>query len=305
MLSFEEFKVYVEDHITDYLPESYGEAEVTMHDVTKNNGLVCHGVTVRAEGQAGGPTVYLDEPYEKYKYEGNLDLVVESLAQTVVNNAFPKEFEGLAAEFKDFDVIKHRIIAVVVNADMNYDLLTRAPHKRLVGDLVAIYKVKIDMTEHDMSTCTILNQHKALWDVSDEELHEIAMKNTELLMPPIVKDMEDVIRGIMEDDMAADEVCADLVGIPEDKRMIVVSNTAGLNGAGVIFYKNNILNSLIDRLGDKIYILPSSVHEVIVIRGDSEDVETLEAMVKEINASEVQLTDILSDHVYMFDAKTQ
>lgn len=307
MLSFEEFQIYVEDHIERYLPEDLGQVEISRHEIVKNNGLKLNGITVRAEGSDGGPTVYLNEPYENYKEEGDLDKVIISLAKTIEDNRLPKEFEGLAAEFKNFDQIKNRIVMVVVNADMNYELLKKVPHKRMVGDLAAIYKVRIDTSESGLSTCTITHAHKALWGISDAELHNIAMENSRILMPPVATYMEDILVGLMgyESKEEAMEESPEIFEIPEDKRMIVISNTDKLYGAGVIFYENSILETLTDKLGDKIYILPSSVHEVIAIRGDNNDVEAMESIVKDINANEVQLTDVLSDYVYMYDAQTK
>ncbi|MBQ7925064.1 MAG: hypothetical protein IJ335_02090, partial [Lachnospiraceae bacterium] len=61
-----------------------------------------------------------------------------------------------------------------------------------------------------------------------------------------------------------------------------------------------------DKLGmawkGKFYILPSSVHEVILLKDDGEESPSkLQEMVREINQCEVDPTEVLSDSIYHYD----
>jgi len=49
-----------------------------------------------------------------------------------------------------------------------------------------------------------------------------------------------------------------------------------------------------------IYILPSSIHEVIVVSSIIKSAEDLALMVKDINRTELKPEEILSDHVYFY-----
>ena len=49
------------------------------------------------------------------------------------------------------------------------------------------------------------------------------------------------------------------------------------------------------------YILPSSIHEVIAISADIGDPESLAALVAEVNMNEVSLDERLSNQVYHYD----
>ena len=79
----------------------------------------------------------------------------------------------------------------------------------------------------------------------------------------------------------------------------VITNTMGINGATCITYPN-IEVSLQTLFGDKYVILPSSIHELIVLAEEhtAERIYEMTAMVKEANATVLEPEEILSDSVY-------
>lgn len=85
------------------------------------------------------------------------------------------------------------------------------------------------------------------------------------------------------------------------ENMYVISNPFGLLGSGV-FGDTDFLKKVHGELGD-FYILPSSIHEVIVVSTSIGALTDFQAMVKEINETEVKPEERLSDDVYMFDGK--
>ncbi len=96
-----------------------------------------------------------------------------------------------------------------------------------------------------------------------------------------------------------------IMNMPPENQMYVISNSNSVNGASAIFY-SDALADLSDKLGGvDLFVLPSSVHEVIAVSTDMGTPEMLAEMVKEVNGSEVSLEEQLSDHVYKFDAKTR
>ena len=82
--------------------------------------------------------------------------------------------------------------------------------------------------------------------------------------------------------------------------MYVISNSAKMNGAASMFYED-ALSSLSEKLGTDLYILPSSVHEVIAVSTDMGNPNELAAMVAEINMDQVALDERLSNQVYHYD----
>lgn len=87
---------------------------------------------------------------------------------------------------------------------------------------------------------------------------------------------------------------------PDGSPMTVLTTREQVNGAGVIFC-DGVLRKIREKIGD-FYVLPSSVHEVLVIPvSEGIDRDELEEMVKAVNAAEVAPEDRLSDQVYLFD----
>ena len=92
----------------------------------------------------------------------------------------------------------------------------------------------------------------------------------------------------------------DMAVSENDVPMYVCSNTSKINGAGVILYEN-LLKDFAQKVGTDFYILPSSVHETLLIPvSDQFDVDTLRAMVCEVNMTQVAPEEQLSDQVYLY-----
>lgn len=76
------------------------------------------------------------------------------------------------------------------------------------------------------------------------------------------------------------------------------SNESKLNGAAYIM-NEEIQKMVSEKLGGDYYILPSSVHEVLVISKDIDiPLQNIEQMVQHVNLSCVSAEEVLSDHVY-------
>ncbi len=88
--------------------------------------------------------------------------------------------------------------------------------------------------------------------------------------------------------------------IPPEQTMWVISNEKGINGAVSMLYENE-LHELAESLESDLYILPSSVHEVIAVSSDMGSPEMLAQMVAEVNMQEVALEERLSNQVYHYD----
>lgn len=97
----------------------------------------------------------------------------------------------------------------------------------------------------------------------------------------------------------------EIVSILPDGEMKVLTNTEKFYGAAAIIYGKDKIRGLAEKEGNDIVIIPSSVHECILFPYDeSMPFELLNAMVNEVNTSEVKEEEILSDHVYMYDRQT-
>lgn len=302
MLNFEEFQEYTKRSLESYLPEEMEGATIRLNEVRKNNGLILHGVTVQPKGSSVAPNIYLEGYFEQYKNGKSLDEVLDGIARCAADHMGPTdEMMSFAHDFINFDWVKDRVIMVVCNTEQNRDLLATVPHTEK-EDLSLIYKVSMGKDENGLSTVLINNDHMSAWGTDVEELYELAMKNTKEILPVTVMSMNDVMRQMFGNDGMPDEIMEMMFqDMPADEQMYVISNESNINGAASMFYEE-ALSKLSEQVGSDLYILPSSVHEVIAVSTKLGDPEMLSNMVQEVNGSEVSAEERLSDHVYRFDA---
>ena len=88
-------------------------------------------------------------------------------------------------------------------------------------------------------------------------------------------------------------------------KMYVLGNRMKLFGAAVLLY-DGLLEKIADQIKKNFFILPSSIHEVILIPDDEDqEAEELWKMVCEINATQVEPEEVLTDSVYYFSRKNK
>lgn len=306
MLDFKQFQEYALDHIREYLPEELKSAHVELNEVNKNNGKVLQAIIVRPKDSVVAPTVYLNGFYRSYEDGADLKSVMKEIADTSAKNQSPEEFENIAQDYRDFEFVKDKIVMNLVNAQRNEEMLKNTPHI-MHEDLAITYRVVLGNDGQGMASITIKQPHVDAWGVSLDTIHERAMENSERLLPVTVQSMDEVMLSMMGESGMPKEMLEEMLGEiedrPKDEMMYVITNSAKLNGAASIVY-SNALDKLAEKVGTDLYVLPSSVHEVIAVSTNMGNPEELAAMVREVNAGEVSEDEQLSDHVYKFDAKS-
>ena len=137
--------------------------------------------------------------------------------------------------------------------------------------------------------------------MNEEQLFKCAAENTRRLFPPTVRSMNDVMKDMFLKDGMPEEIAEMMLGeIPPEQTMWVISNSKGINGAVNMLYENE-LHDLAENLGSDLYILPSSVHEVLAVSSEMGSPEELAEMVVQVNMEAVDLDERLSNQVYHYD----
>ena len=84
----------------------------------------------------------------------------------------------------------------------------------------------------------------------------------------------------------------------------MITNSTKVFGAAALLDSDS-MDKIQEQIGE-FYILPSSVHECILVPKTEEiDLATLENMVQEVNSTQVAPNEVLSDHVYAYDSETK
>lgn len=299
-MEFTNFKTLVREEVARRTGEQY---RVRINDVMKNNGVVLSGITMMQDDSNISPTIYLNHLYEAYENgEVTLESIVEEVLDTYEKNKVNRSVD--MRFFMNYESIKDRIIFKLIHAERNEELLKDVPHIRYL-DLAIVFQCLVSEEMFGNATIMIHNAHLKIWDTTIEEIYRNAIQNTPKLQKYDIKNMRDILCEMMllEEMEGIGESGQDACfkELPDSVPMYVLSNKARVQGAACILYPG-ILKDFAAAIRSDFYILPSSIHEVILLPAQGEeDREALKQMVREVNASQVEREEVLSDSVYYFD----
>ena len=280
-MEYKEFVEYIKMN-AGYIAGEGGN--ITINHVIKNNGCEMDGLVIMEKGKDIAPTIYLDSFYELYTNGENIKNIIRQIEVIYEQNKNNVTFD--VNILKHFDTIKDKIVYKVVNYRSNEKLLEQVPHKRI-----------LDNEYGRSATALIYNNNLKNWNVTIDDVYKAALKNTPDLLHSKISSMAALFEkcGVNVDGEEVD--LKDYV--PSD--MYVLTNESKLNGAACILYEN-VLYDFAQKLGADLYILPSSVHEVILLPKLSMfEKDELVNMVKEVNTEGVAADEVLSDHVYEYN----
>lgn len=287
MMNFEEFMAWVKENITSKDWKETSQIEISV--VKKNNGVSATGLFIRENGQDVSPILYLDDYYIHYQNGELLENVIRNIRAD-----YDKKVQMAAVKIpnlQEFENIRGRVIYRLVNYEKNKEILEDCPHIRLY-DLAVTFRWVARIDDVGVSTSLITNKQVKEWGVSVNDLVLAARQNTPRLFPAQIIDMEEMLAGMVS-----------FILYPSTIPMYILTNKQELNGASALLY-GDILKDFANKKGADMYILPSSIHEVIMIPADRiDDPKKLSSMVHEANTTVVSTGDVLSDSVYYYDRK--
>ena len=297
MMTYEIFKEVVTEKFKDYMPEQYKNMDFKIQEVNKVNRTL-DGISMIAIGAENNvsPTIYINDMYDHYMKCNDLQAVMESAAQYMENAMHMVNKEGAI----DFTKAKDNIVFQLINTEQNKEMLERVPHREF-QDLSIVYRWIVKMDEEGIHSTLIKDKLAEQLGLTEEQLFHLAVENTRRILPPTVKSINEVMCEIFMKDGMPDEIAEMMMNeFPKEKSMWIVSNDRGINGAISMLYEDK-LQALAMELDSDLYIMPSSVHEVIAVSASVGDPYELAQMVAETNLEQVALGERLSNQVYHYD----
>lgn len=291
-----EFKAFAEE-IRKQVQSELGEnVTVELREVLKVNNLHKCGLTIMEKGRNISPTLYLEDHYRAYQQGKTIEAIANAVIEGYRELTLHENIE--VSFFKNFEEVKGRIVYRLLELDKNRELLSKIPFLPYLDLAICFYCV---MGETPVGEGAILvhNTHMALWKTNVRELFSLAEENTMRRYPPEFMPMEELLENLLgapETDMVWGEA------LP---RMYVLTNGKRLHGAAVMLYPG-LLENLAERLDGSFYIIPSSVHELIIVPYQEEILQkTLKSIIYEVNHTQLAQEEILSDNLYAYDRKNK
>ena len=284
-MNYQQFIAVINEKTNQLL---YPEAYAQIHTALKNNGTERIGLTISQKCTNISPTIYLEEYYHQYQNGREPDDIANNIVALYHEVKFEHDWD--VDQIQHFSSIKSDIAVKLIHLEKNEQLLKNIPHIPYL-DLALVFFLLLETTERGAATILIPQEMLSHWEISLEELHQTALNNTPKILQADFKTMRSVICELMG------EPCSEDV---EENYMYVLSNQYRHFGAGCMLY-DRVLEDIGNQINEDFYILPSSIHEVIILPVScSLNHRDLSEMIVEINETQVSDEDILSDHAYYF-----
>ena len=193
----------------------------------------------------------------------------------------------------NWEDVKGKIFLRLGNYEKNKADLERKIHVKFLDLAILIH---CDCKERNLDGFYVSKKQALIWNKSIKDIYQAALENTysrnNTLVAPIINLLPQEIAYVVQDAM-------DIINT--EKVMMILTNKSVSFGAAMLLNISE-LKKLADQFDSNLYLLPSSVHEILAICSDQNtDVSYLTDMVNEVNNKVVKHEDYLSDHVYYFD----
>lgn len=292
--NFREFEKEIKQKLQKTLGRKYQFAEKEFDGI---NGMVKHSLILICADKDLHPCINLDKYYSQYKSGVDIDILAEKILESCREDSTIST--SSISQFKDWENVKPYIYAKLINTHKNLPLLTKIPNRDYL-DLSLVYYVRLESSfTEEYAVVQINNEQMQYWGVNEDMLYQSAWSNILNPNEAVVENIANVLSPFFLKNEFKN------TDSKEDIQMYVLSNRCCMNGA-VQMCNRKAVREAAEMLEDDLWILPSSVHEVILLPVcRTEDCAAgLAGIVKEINNTQLEPNEILSNHVYHYSRKT-
>ncbi len=293
-MNMEEFTNKILKEVLDMVKDSF---DVKITENRKNNGVIRPALSAAAQNGHGGPSIYLDNYFEGCK-AGDMKIgdAAADVYRQVMEHGNDVVDLNLLELVRKWEKAEPRIFAKLVNREMNGDILTEIPYREFL-DLAVAYYVEVGGLPggNGMAAFTVSRKIMEEWGQDEESLYRTACSNMRLSGGPLLEDMDKVMQELVMEYIPF--VSLENLPVPD---MYVLTNRKNLYGAAELL-DGRTLEEIGDKLGRDYVVLPSSLHECIIVPSDGErPYRELADMVRGINRECLDREEWLSDHVYLY-----
>lgn len=332
VMNYGEFKQELKEGLTDKLKHDYDSVYVIPKKAKRVNQEL-DSFMILTNGKRMLPTIYPERVYDRYQEiyddiyrkglpDDPMEIVIDE-TYDFIKESIERTPEALSIDNIDPTKLPNNVTLKLINTEQNKELLENVPHREF-EDLSIIYSWTISMKEEGVYSTIVTNDMAEGIGFSEDELYQRACENTKRLFPAEIRSMADVVTDMMLSE-AMDSMPEDIrdtidgESMEEFKEniieemmeemdadtpypMYVISNREHYYGAAEMLFSEN-LDKVSEIFHDDLYILPSSINEVIAVPSKDCNAEELADIVAGINMNQVALEERLSNQVYFYDSR--
>lgn len=238
-----------------------------------------------------GRLIDMEKIYGEYLEGETLKECVNKLVEIFTEAEDEKAYSNITEEVYRWEWAKDRVYPLLVTREGNEKYLSTLLHRPFLNlEIIYYLTVQIDGVEGNIKVTKALSGY---WNCSEEAVYKRAMVNMEF-------DGYDLIGlGTLIEDMTGLKV------EENDNYMYVLSNGNKRYGAAGILSRDT-LEMCADKIQESFYLLPSSIHEMIVVPDmGMVNAKELSEMVAAVNREQVMPEERLSEHVFYYDLEKQ
>ena len=288
-MSYREFLYQIEAQVKDRMGK---EAQICIHSVVKNNSIVLDGLSILEQGDNVSPAIYLNGFYQEYLAGETIEKIVSRILAFYQRGRKIRKMD--ISFYTDPEKARKRVVCRVINQEKNHQLLREIPWRPFLN-LAVVYYYLLEQEELGAASILIRKEHLQRWGREEEELHKTAVHNMKILQPYQFLSMTEMIYSMT----GSEEILRERIPL------YVLTNRERYYGA-VWMTDPAVLWEIGERLGQDYYVLPSSIHECMVVPAQIQPgEEILKEMVREINATQVEPEEVLEDTIYYYNREKE
>ena len=282
-----DYQFFLEE-LNSRLSERLGQSvQIRIAPVMKNNSVRRDSLTILEEGQNVTPAIYLEPYYQAYcegaAFPKIISEILERYRERKLKGSIETDF------FTERSKALPNLVCRIIGLRKNEELLKDLPHREYL-DLAVIYYYHLQWDEVGNAGILVRNEHIKLWGISEDELDHLAWENAGRLLPPEFRTMREMMEDILHTALS-----------DEGEMPLYVLSNRGKSYGAVWMIDPSVLDGIGKTLKDDFYILPSSVHECMILPVSLQsDEEGLQRMVQDINTTTVEPEDVLTDTLYRY-----
>lgn len=312
MLTYKEFKEMVLKTVTgelSYSIELFKDANVSIITVNKPGDIKKEALTLKFNNNLfASPTIYLEPIFEDFtKAEPFIDTkkeiqwIKETFMPLIFNNKM--DINKIYQIMNNYESVKPHLFVELLNTESNMNYLADAVTKQILN-LSLVVRVAFDMKNEDenrISSVVVKKNMISKWGITSDQLFVDAIENFPTILPMTLYSFDDVEQAILEKrDITEVEWYSNLRYTP-----FIVSNSRKLYGAAAMV-QDDFFKEMVYITGESFYVIPSSIHDLIILpKSFVPNDNTLNEMVQEVNKTQVEPEERLSDFAYYYDYTNQ
>ena len=298
-MDFEEFKSELMDLVTKEVNDR-GLEDISMKfdSINSPDGMTDRLIVSLGESKMS-MAFRLKEIFRDVNEGESLDHAVYKIVNTIEANIdVVKTKEGDVKSFiTDYEQVKDHTYLRLIPGDS--PILAETPH-RMIEDMALVVNIHlVNFSDENGRSCVVISRPlMEMYGIDEKQLFADAEKNSLENEPIVFTPLGDMIKSLIE---------AEELPSPEEAGIVtyIATNKSGFQGASIAAYPE-FAQKAAETIGGSFYMLPSSVHEFILIKDDGKpNARDLNKMIKNVNETVLEPRDLLSNQCYHYDAKTK